>query len=80
VKGNGTAQVVLAITGVMSDSTQPDVSGRVSSTNASIQYARLPKPITNINIISEFTRAKTKQEFKLEKFSATWATTPSTRR
>ena len=76
VKGNGTAQIMLAITGIMSDSTQPDVSGRVSSTNASIQYARLPKPITNINIVSEFTRAKTKQEFKLEKLSANLGDNP----
>jgi uncharacterized protein involved in outer membrane biogenesis len=76
LKGNGTAQVMLAITGVSSDSVQPDVSGKITSTNASIQYAKLPKPITNINIVSEFTRAKTKQEFKLEKFSANLGDNP----
>jgi uncharacterized protein involved in outer membrane biogenesis len=76
LKGNGTAKVMLAITGTSSDSTQPDVSGKISSTNASIQYARLPKPITNINIVSVFTRARTKQEFRLEKFSATLGDNP----
>ncbi len=76
LKGNGTAQVMLAIKGTVTDSTQADISGKISSTNASIQYAKLPKPITNINIVSEFTRAKTKQEFKLEKFSANLGDNP----
>jgi hypothetical protein len=76
LKGRGTAQVLLAITGVMTDSTQPDISGKVSSTNASIQYDRLPKPISNINIVAEFTRAKTKQEFTMEKFSANLGENP----
>jgi len=76
LKGNGTAQVMLAITGVSSDSSQPDVSGKITATNASIQYAKLPKPITNINIVSQFTRAKAKQQFTLEKLTANLGDNP----
>jgi len=76
VKGIGTAQVALGITGTLSDSVQPEVSGKITSTNASIQYPKLPKPITNINIVAEFTRAKARQEFKVEKFSATLGENP----
>jgi uncharacterized protein involved in outer membrane biogenesis len=76
LKGIGTAQVALAITGTLSDSVQPEISGKVSSANASIQYPKLPRPITNINIAATFVRAKTRQEFKLEKFSATLGENP----
>ncbi|MCZ6775666.1 MAG: AsmA family protein [Ignavibacteria bacterium] len=70
LQGEGTARVKLTIKGVVSDSTQPDIAGSISATDASVQYASLPKRITNVNIVSEFTRTSRKQEFRVTKFSA----------
>ncbi len=70
ISGNGVAQVRLKITGTVNDSTKADIAGSVSTTNASVQYSGLPKPITDINIVADFTRTKTKQEFNLTKLSA----------
>ncbi|MEE8113474.1 MAG: AsmA family protein, partial [Nitrososphaerales archaeon] len=70
LQGEGTARVKLTIKGAVSDSTQPDIAGSISVTDASVQYASLPKRITNVNIVSEFTRTSRKQEFRVTKFSA----------
>jgi uncharacterized protein involved in outer membrane biogenesis len=76
LKGNGTAQVKITIKGTVTDSTNPDVFGTVSATNATLQYAQLPKPITNVNIVSDFARTRTKMEFRMQKFSATLGNNP----
>ncbi len=76
VKGNGTAQVHIAITGMLADSTMPDVTGKVSVTGASIQYPRLPRPISNISIVSQFTRSKALQEFRIDKLTANLGDNP----
>ena len=76
LKGNGIAQVELIVKGPVGDSTLPDVQGRVSATDASVQYARLPKPITNINVVFSFIRSREKQEFRMEKFSAALGNNP----
>ncbi len=70
ISGNGVAQVKLKITGKVNDSTKADIAGSVSTTNASVQYSGLPKPITDINIVADFSRTKTKQEFNISKLSA----------
>ena len=76
LKGTGTAQVKIIIKGFVTDSTNPDVFGNISATNATLQYAQLPKPITNVNIVSDFTRTPKKQEFRMQKFSATLGSNP----
>jgi hypothetical protein len=76
LKSEGVAKVKILIQGTVTDSTNPDITGSISATNASIRYPQLPKPITNVNIVSDFTRAKTKQEFKITKFSATLGNNP----
>ena len=76
LKGTGMGRVSLKVTGLVSDSTKPDITGTIAATNASIQYAQLPKPITDINILADFTRTSRKQEFHMEKFSATLGNNP----
>jgi uncharacterized protein involved in outer membrane biogenesis len=76
LEGKGTARVQIRMTGLVSDSTKPDVTGIVSATNASMRYASLPKPITNINLVADFTRTPRKQEFRLTKFSANLGENP----
>ncbi len=70
LKGTGTAQVNLNIGGTVNDSTEADVTGRISASNARIQYEGLPKPITDITIDADFARTKDKQEFNITTFSA----------
>jgi uncharacterized protein involved in outer membrane biogenesis len=70
VKGSGIARVKILVTGTLTDSTTADITGTVSTTGASIQYPQLPKPITGITLLSDFTRTKTKQEFHIEKMTA----------
>jgi uncharacterized protein involved in outer membrane biogenesis len=76
VKGNGIAHVHLALTGAMTDSATADVSGRITTSGASLQYPRLPKPISDISISSEFSRTKTKQEFRIDKLTANLGNNP----
>ena len=76
LKGNGTARVRLTINGAVSDSLGPQVKGTISATDASIQYARLPQPITNVNLVSSFERSASRQEFYLEKISASLGANP----
>jgi len=76
VKGEGIARVRISITGVVSASTTPTVSGAISATDARIQYARLPKPITNVNLVADFTRSAARQEFRLTKCTATLGNNP----
>ncbi len=76
VKGTGVAKVKIEVRGSVTDSTIPDITGMISATGASIQYPQLPKAITGINLVADFTRAKEKQEFKLTRFSAMLGNNP----
>ncbi len=76
LSGKGTASVHLSVTGTMSDSTTPDVEGTINTTGASVQYAKLPKPISNIAIVSRFVRSKTLEEFYIEKLTASLGDNP----
>ncbi len=76
MKGNGVATVKLSITGAAGDSAKPDIAGTIAASDASIQYAQLPKPITDINILADFTRSARRQEFHLQKFSASLGNNP----
>ncbi len=77
LKGTGIAQVSIAITGTLTDSTSADFAGTVTARGASIQYPQLPKPITDITVLSGFTRTKAKQEFRIEDLSANLGGAPS---
>ena len=76
VKGTGVARARIEIRGSATDSTNPDVTGMISATGASIQYPQLPKAITDVNVVADFTRGKNKQEFRLTKFSALLGSNP----
>ena len=75
-EGTGTAEIGITMKGVISDSTQPDVTGMISSTGAQVRYGSLPKPITNITIVADFARTAAKQEFRVTKFSANLGDNP----
>jgi hypothetical protein len=70
VKGNGTASVHITMTGTLTDTSTADIAGTVAARDASIQYPGLPKPITGITLLSDFTRSKRRQEFRIEKMTA----------
>ncbi len=76
VKGTGIAQVHIAVTGTLTDSTSADLAGTVTSRGASIRYPQLPKPIADITILSNFTRTKSRQEFRIENLSASLGGAP----
>ncbi len=76
LEGTGTAEIRINMKGLISDSTEADVTGLVSSTNAQIRYASLPKPITNVNIVSDFAKTASKQEFRVTKFTANLGDNP----
>jgi len=75
-EGTGTAEIGITMKGEISDSTEPDVTGLISSTGAQVRYASLPKPITNIAIVADFARTAAKQEFRVTKFSANLGDNP----
>ena len=70
VRGTGIARVHISLTGTLTDSTSADIAGTVAATGASIQYPQLPKPISEITLLSGFTRTKAKQEFHIDKMTA----------
>jgi uncharacterized protein involved in outer membrane biogenesis len=70
IRGTGIARIHIAISGTLTDSSTADMAGTVAVTGASIQYPQLPKPISDITLLSGFTRTKTKQEFHIEKMTA----------
>jgi uncharacterized protein involved in outer membrane biogenesis len=78
VQGNGEVQAKIVVKGVYDSESQtlPDILGNISTTNASIQYPNIPKPITNINIVAEFVKSKTQQEFHIRKLSANLGQNP----
>ncbi len=78
VEGNGPVQATIVVKGVYDSDTRtlPEVSGNISTTNAAIHFPNIPKPITNINLIADFVRGKTKQEFHIRKLTASLGQNP----
>jgi uncharacterized protein involved in outer membrane biogenesis len=76
LQGTGSAQFKINITGLVTDTTKPDLAGVITASNATIRYSQLPKPITNITVVADFARTKTKQQFRLTKFSALLGNNP----
>ncbi len=76
LSGKGTVAAHISITGIISDSSSADIRGTISGQGASIQYAKLPKPISNITIQTDFVRSKANQEFRVEKFTANLGDNP----
>ena len=70
LKGEGTAHVRIAVKGTVTDSTSADVTGTVTASGASIRYPQLPKPVTDISIVSGFSRTAKRQEFRIENLTA----------
>jgi hypothetical protein len=75
-KGEGTSRVRIAITGTLSDSSPAEIAGSVTARGATLQYAGLPKPITDITVLSSFTRTRTKEEFRIDDLSASLGGAP----
>lgn len=78
VQGNGNVEAKILIKGVYDGDRRilPTISGNINTTNASIQYPNLPKPITSISIVSDFVRGAAKQEFHIRKLSANLGQNP----
>lgn len=78
VQGSGLVQAKILVKGVYDSDTRtlPDVLGTISTTNASIQFPNIPKPITNISLVSDFVRGKEKQEFHIRKLTASLGQNP----
>lgn len=78
VQGSGKVLAKILVRGVYDSDTRtlPDVSGTINTTNASIHFPNIPKPITNINLVSDFIRSKDKQEFHIRKLSASLGQNP----
>jgi hypothetical protein len=78
VKGDGNVNAKILIKGIYDSDTRtlPDISGSINTTNASIQYPNIPKPITNISIVSNFVKSKATQEFRIEKLTANLGQNP----
>ena len=70
VTGKGIARIHVAITGSVSASSSADFAGTIAARDASIQYPRLPKPITGITILADFTRSKGKQQLHVDNLNA----------
>lgn len=78
VQGNGNVEAKILVKGIYDSETRtlPDVTGNITATNASLQYPNIPKPITNIAIVSDFVKSKTQQEFHIRKLSANLGQNP----
>ena len=70
LKGDGFAHIRIAIKGTAADSLAPDITGSISVVNGSIQYAGLPKSITNVNLVADFVKGNKRQEAHVTDFSA----------
>jgi len=70
ISGTGTAQVHIDITGILTDSTEAESRGRIATRNASVQYAGLARPITEIGVLAGFTRTATVQEVHIDTLTA----------
>jgi len=75
-EGTGIAQVSIAITGTLTDSTSSEFGGTITARGASLRFPQVPKPITDITILSTFTKTTTVQEFRLENLTASLGGAP----
>ncbi|MER3523516.1 MAG: hypothetical protein C4326_05455 [Ignavibacteria bacterium] len=78
VQGNGAVQATVFVKGVYDSETLtlPDLSGTIRTTNASMQFPNIPKPITNIALVCDFVRGKTQQEFHIRTLTASLGQNP----
>lgn len=78
VQGNGMVQATVFVKGVYDSETLalPDISGTIRTTNATMQFPNIPKPITNIGLVSDFVRGKTQQEFHIRTLTASLGQNP----
>jgi uncharacterized protein YhdP len=76
VTGQGTAHAKIVVQGLYSDSTFPEIRGEITTNNASLQYPKIPKPITDISLVANFMRSTTAQEFNLTKCTAKLGNNP----
>ena len=60
-------KIDLNITGVVTDSTIPDIKGKFLLDNGSIKYEKLPKQITEINLNGEFEKSSISSFVNIEK-------------
>ena len=76
LKGEGTAHVRIGVKGTVTDSTSADITGTVTAAGASIRYPQLPRPVTDISIVSGFSRTAKRQEFRIENLTASLGGAP----
>ena len=76
LKGEGTAHVRITLKGTVTDSTSAEIAGTITAAGASIQYPQLPKPVTDISIVSGFSRTAKRQEFRIENLTASLGGAP----
>lgn len=78
VEGKGLVQANILVKGIYDGDRDilPDIIGSINSTDASIQFPGIPKPITNINIVSDFVRSIRQQEFNIRKLTANLGQNP----
>ena len=74
--GTGRASVQVDITGVLTDSTDSETRGRITARDASVQYAGLARPITDITVLAGFTRTASVQEFRVDTLTARMGDAP----
>jgi uncharacterized protein involved in outer membrane biogenesis len=74
--GSGKASVRIDVTGVLSDSTEAETRGRIAARDASLQYAGLPRPITEITVLAGFTRTASVQEVHVDTLTARMGEAP----
>ena len=70
IRGEGMAHVRIAVKGTVTDSTSADITGSITASGASVRYPQLPKPVTDIAIVSGFSRTAKRQEFRIENLTA----------
>jgi len=76
LRGEGIAHVRIAVTGSVTDSTSAEITGSITAAGASLRYPQLPKPVTDISIVSEFARTAKRQEFRIGKLTASLGGAP----
>lgn len=76
VRGEGRVAVRIGITGTLTDSTEAEYRGTITTDGARLQYAGLPKPVTDIAIRSSFTRSRDLGEFRIDELTARLGSAP----
>jgi uncharacterized protein involved in outer membrane biogenesis len=76
VRGEGRLAVRIGITGTITDSTEAEYRGTITADGARLQYAGLPKPVTDITIRSSFIRSREVGEFRIDELTARLGSAP----